>query len=709
VEIVKKTLKIILAALFTIFVFFNINGDSNAYAQEAKFTPIMGESQATKEQAIQILKARNRIDNDTPKTDEYIENFVNATWEEAAAEGVRADITFSLMMLETNFLRSKYVDQNNFGGLGVFEGGAPASFDDYRTGIRAVVQHLKAYASKDPLKNDCVDPRYQFVTKGSAIYLEWLGQKENPQGYGWATAHGHGYRILNIYNQMCENSLTPFIHEISAAYNGSTYEIFTESINASGALCKFVAENTATGQETVIQDYNQNSTATWTPSSAGSYKIKAYIKRATSIYDFDAYTSCNVTVEGTSTTIKSFELNETDFYANKTYTATASASSLNKPLYKFWILGGTFQKRTMIQDYSEKSYTEWRVPEPGNYRLIVHVKDSSSNNAYDTYTYIDFDVTDYPTTIASFELNETDFYANKTYTATASASSLNKPLYKFWILGGTFQKRTMIQDYSEKSYTEWRVPEPGNYRLIVHVKDSSSNNAYDTYTYIDFDVISTVFGKTIVLDAGHGESDPGTVSQSTGLEEADLNLEQTLILGNLLKTYGFNVIYTRDTDTYVTLEDRVAVAKSQNADLFISIHHDSSTNTTAKGISTHYSTYRPLLDNKGLYVEYSHLWDGDITYDRTPCKAAVNSKILAEMLVQNIATLGFDMRPKENGSGAHDHNLYVTRKTTMPSVLIEAGFMSNDEEVRRVAKKEVQESIAQKIANTIIDFFKEIA
>jgi N-acetylmuramoyl-L-alanine amidase len=635
--------------------------------------------------------------------------------------------------------------------------------------------------------------------------LEWLGQKENPQGYGWATAHGHGYRILNIYNQMCENSLTPFIHEISAAYNGSTYEIFTESINASGALCKFVAENTATGQETVIQDYNQNSTATWTPSSAGSYKIKAYIKRATSIYDFDAYTSCNVTVEGTSTTIKSFELNETDFYANKTYTATASASSLNKPLYKFWILGGTFQKRTMIQDYSEKSYTEWRVPEPGNYRLIVHVKDSSSNNAYDTYTYIDFDVTDYPTTIASFELNETDFYANKTYTATASASSLNKPLYKFWILGGTFQKRTMIQDYSEKSYTEWRVPEPGNYRLIVHVKDSSSNNAYDTYTYIDFDVtdypttiasfelnetdfyanktytatasasslnkplykfwilggtfqkrtmiqdyseksytewrvpepgnyrlivhvkdsssnnaydtytyidfdvISTVFGKTIVLDAGHGESDPGTVSQSTGLEEADLNLEQTLILGNLLKTYGFNVIYTRDTDTYVTLEDRVAVAKSQNADLFISIHHDSSTNTTAKGISTHYSTYRPLLDNKGLYVEYSHLWDGDITYDRTPCKAAVNSKILAEMLVQNIATLGFDMRPKENGSGAHDHNLYVTRKTTMPSVLIEAGFMSNDEEVRRVAKKEVQESIAQKIANTIIDFFKEIA
>jgi N-acetylmuramoyl-L-alanine amidase len=141
--------------------------------------------------------------------------------------------------------------------------------------------------------------------------------------------------------------------------------------------------------------------------------------------------------------------------------------------------------------------------------------------------------------------------------------------------------------------------------------------------------------------------------------------------------------------------------------LFLSIHHDAAfINKSAHGISTHYSTYRPELDNEGLYVEYSHLWDGDITYDRTPCKAAVNSKILAEMLVQNIATLGFDMRPKENGSGAHDHNLYVTRMTTMPSVLIEAGFMSNDEEVLRVSDPKMERAIAQKIVETIVDFFE---
>ena len=77
----------------------------------------------------------------------------------------------------------------------------------------------------------------------------------------------------------------------------------------------------------------------------------------------------------------------------------------------------------------------------------------------------------------------------------------------------------------------------------------------------------------------------------------------------------------------------------------------------------------------------------------------MKSKILAEKLANNIASLGFYNR------GAHDHNLYVTRMTTMPSVLIEVGFMSNDEEVLRVSNPNMMKAIAQKIADTIIEFF----
>lgn len=79
-------------------------------------------------------------------------------------------------------------------------GVAGTSYPDVRTGIRAQIQHLKAYASTESLKNACVDDRFSYVTRGSAPYVEWLGQKENPYGKGWATATNYGYDIVNMMN-----------------------------------------------------------------------------------------------------------------------------------------------------------------------------------------------------------------------------------------------------------------------------------------------------------------------------------------------------------------------------------------------------------------------------------------------------------------------------------------------------------------------------
>ena len=61
-----------------------------------------------------------------------------------------------------------------------------ATFPDPRTGVRAQIQHLKAYASKEALVNGCVDPRFSLVARGSAQYVEWLGASDNPNGKGWA-------------------------------------------------------------------------------------------------------------------------------------------------------------------------------------------------------------------------------------------------------------------------------------------------------------------------------------------------------------------------------------------------------------------------------------------------------------------------------------------------------------------------------------------
>ena len=127
-------------------------------------------------------------------------------YEEAAAEGIKAEVVWAQAMLETGYLKyggQVKIEQFNFAGLGATDGGASgASFKDVRTGVRAQVQHMKAYASTGALKNTCVDPRFNLVTRGTAEYVEILGQQENPKGYGWATGANYGLNIKGLIDKL---------------------------------------------------------------------------------------------------------------------------------------------------------------------------------------------------------------------------------------------------------------------------------------------------------------------------------------------------------------------------------------------------------------------------------------------------------------------------------------------------------------------------
>ena len=131
-----------------------------------------------------------------------LRTFCQMYYDEAAMEGVRAEVAFAQAMKETGWL--KYggivnIGQFNFAGIGALDGnsnGNCASFPDVRTGIRAQIQHLKAYGSTAALNNPKVDPRFDKVTRGAARYVEWLGQKENPTGAGWATGKNYGLDIV---------------------------------------------------------------------------------------------------------------------------------------------------------------------------------------------------------------------------------------------------------------------------------------------------------------------------------------------------------------------------------------------------------------------------------------------------------------------------------------------------------------------------------
>ena len=131
-----------------------------------------------------------------------IDTFCTIVIEEADTEGVRGEVVYEQAMLETGWLQFQgdaSAGQFNFSGLGTTGGGvAGNSFPDVRTGIRAQVQHLKAYASSDELNQACVDNRFQYVTRESAPYVEWLGIQENPYGGGWATGRSYGYKLRSL-------------------------------------------------------------------------------------------------------------------------------------------------------------------------------------------------------------------------------------------------------------------------------------------------------------------------------------------------------------------------------------------------------------------------------------------------------------------------------------------------------------------------------
>lgn len=166
---------------------------------------IMGTSGTTVDQMVSYYLSRAAYPEFYQNSDApTIEDFCHIYYEEATTEGVRAEVAFCQAMKETGFLRFTGrvpVTAYNFVGIGAVDNSETcyAVFASVREGVRAQIQHLKAYASEEPLVNPKVDPRFDLVTRGCAPYVEWLGQKENPSGLGWATDEGYGYSIRDDY------------------------------------------------------------------------------------------------------------------------------------------------------------------------------------------------------------------------------------------------------------------------------------------------------------------------------------------------------------------------------------------------------------------------------------------------------------------------------------------------------------------------------
>ncbi len=183
-------------------------------------------------------------------------------------------------------------------------------------------------------------------------------------------------------------------------------------------------------------------------------------------------------------------------------------------------------------------------------------------------------------------------------------------------------------------------------------------------------------GTTIVVDPGHGAHDPGAQNKSLNVNEKDLNLSIGLLLRDELVAKGAKVIMTRETDIFWELKDRVAIANQIPSDYFISIHCNSVENSSiASGAETWYAT---------------HGDDTSLNAERKAMATAIQ------------AQLAHDFGSKRGIKS--EKQLYVTRNTTMPAILVECGFLSNNEETKKLIQADYQKRIAQSICQGFLDY-----
>ncbi|MCA0992331.1 N-acetylmuramoyl-L-alanine amidase [Guptibacillus hwajinpoensis] len=175
---------------------------------------------------------------------------------------------------------------------------------------------------------------------------------------------------------------------------------------------------------------------------------------------------------------------------------------------------------------------------------------------------------------------------------------------------------------------------------------------------------------TIVVDAGHGDHDPG--ASNGKLLEKDINLDVSLYLEKKLKSAGANVVMTRRDDTFLELRERSTIANNLNADAFISVHTNAASEA-AHGIETYW------------YDKYS----------------SAESKALAESIQKRLIEV-----TEANNRGVKNQSFSVIRESKMASVLVEVGFLTNNEEYKLLLTQEYREELAEGIYQGVLDYYK---
>jgi N-acetylmuramoyl-L-alanine amidase len=220
----------------------------------------------------------------------------------------------------------------------------------------------------------------------------------------------------------------------------------------------------------------------------------------------------------------------------------------------------------------------------------------------------------------------------------------------------------------------------------------------------------------IVIDAGHGGKDRGTMSPSGGMDEKEIVLDVAKRLRSLLDGAGIKVIMTRDTDDFISLPERTVITSRSSADLFISIHVNSNQDHAVSGLLVYYLDSIPRRDlNEGQRRENARIFLGSLNANDSSTMQAIvtdmmdtvktsQSQRLARSIVREARE---EPGIKVRGDGIRLCRFFVVRNTLVPAVLVETGFLSNHQEHNKLISPSYRQKIAEIIARGVLDYANE--
>ncbi|MDD5156330.1 MAG: N-acetylmuramoyl-L-alanine amidase [Candidatus Omnitrophica bacterium] len=220
--------------------------------------------------------------------------------------------------------------------------------------------------------------------------------------------------------------------------------------------------------------------------------------------------------------------------------------------------------------------------------------------------------------------------------------------------------------------------------------------------------------RKIVIDAGHGGVDPGAIGKA-GLREKNVTLDIAKRLYNLLRSAGYNVVMTRSADVFVPLARRVDMTNDSGADLFISIHANANRVRSLSGFEVYYisggaNDYRRALS--AAEKETLNLGRDCISRPSLNLRTILWDMIYSDNRAQSLELAGdichsIDRNLNIRVIGVKAANFYVLKGASMPSLLVEIGFLSNPSEERMIKNGSYRQQVASAIAEAVEDYAKD--